>query len=314
MVHPDYESFQIPAEVQEEYRKLVLQKRIVKWADGNEYDAEAVDAAIEAGEISTQLTEQEIERLKQILWAKAEIYGPAKYKLTADWIESHYSYEDEPIYGELRDELTTFVMENGTFNQALIGSAYVINPLISDASVVSALSELVSINGSGVTAASVMMRGDSPNGLSLTSGASHADHYFTGIICKAQFGSSGCSSIIRLFYSDSRSGYNPLTWEDLGFASLSEFESFRDALFTEEFNYGNGIILNGAPLRASYYDHNETKLEQYISTAIYAMFKEENPGGLMIPTAAFIPTFRQRIGSNTAVAEYIHPSPIPDLG
>lgn len=71
MIHPDYESFQIPAEVQEEYRKLVLQKRIVKWADGNEYDAEAVDAAIEAGEISTQLTDKEIERLKQILWAKA---------------------------------------------------------------------------------------------------------------------------------------------------------------------------------------------------------------------------------------------------
>jgi len=39
-------------------------------ADGHQYDAEAVDAAIEAGEISTELTEKETERLKQILWAK----------------------------------------------------------------------------------------------------------------------------------------------------------------------------------------------------------------------------------------------------
>ena len=75
MVHPDYESFQIPADVQEEYRKLVVQKRIVKWADGNEYDAEMVDAAIESGEISTTLTAQEIERLKQILWAKEYMDG-----------------------------------------------------------------------------------------------------------------------------------------------------------------------------------------------------------------------------------------------
>jgi len=314
MIHPDYESFQIPAEVQEEYRKLVLQKRIVKWADGNAYDAEAVDAAIEAGEISTQLTEKEIERLKQILWAKAESYGPAKYKLTADWIKSHYSYEDEPIYGELRDELTAFVMENGTFHQEPIGSGYAIDPSISDASVVSALSELVSINGSGVTTASVVMRGDSPNGLSLISGAYHADPSFTGIICMAEFGSSVCSSVIQLYYSDSRSGNNPLTWEDLGFASLSEFESFRDALFTDEFNYRNGIILNGAPSGATYYDHNETKLEQDISTAVYAMFEEEHPCGLMIPTAAFLPEARQIWGSNTAVAEYVHPSPIPKVG
>lgn len=313
MVHPDYESFQIPAEVQEEYRKLVLQKRIVKWADGNAYDAEAVDAAIEAGEISTELTEKEIERLKQILWAKAEIYDPAKYKLTADWIESHYSYEDEPIYGELRDELTAFVMENGTFNHpSPIVKTYVIDPSISDASVVNALSELVSINGSGVIGASVMMRGDSPNGLILFSGTPNGPS-FTGIIANANFGNSGGSSVIQLYYSDSRSGNNPLTWEDLGFTSLSEFESFRDALFTDEFNYGNGIILNGAPLRASYYDYNETELEQYISTAVYAVF-EEKSGGLMIPTAAFLPEARRIWGSNTAVAIYRKNSVQPDFG
>lgn len=54
---------------------MVVQKRIVKWADGNEYDAEIVDAAIESGEISITLTEQEIERLKQILWAKEYMDG-----------------------------------------------------------------------------------------------------------------------------------------------------------------------------------------------------------------------------------------------
>lgn len=309
MIHPDYESFQIPAEVQEEYRKLVLQKRIVKWADGNEYDAEAVDAAIEAGEISTQLTEKEIERLKQILWAKAEIYDPVKYKLTADWIESRYSYEDEPIYSELREELMAFVVENGTFNEAPIGSSYVIDPSVSDASVVSALSELVSINSSGVVVATVMMRGGSPSGLILISGAANADPYFTGIMCKAQFGNSSGGSIMQLYYSDSRSGNNPLTWEDLGFASLSEFESFRDALFTDEFKADEEIILNGGPSRPVYYDHNETELEQDISTAVYAKFVMD--GELVIPTAAFLPTFRQRIWSDTAVALYMH---IPEVG
>lgn len=54
---------------------MVVQKRIVKWADGNEYDAEIVDAAIESGEIGTTLTAQEIERLKQILWAKEYMDG-----------------------------------------------------------------------------------------------------------------------------------------------------------------------------------------------------------------------------------------------
>ena len=80
MPHPDYSSFSVSSDVQEEFRKLMLQKRIVKFADNNSYDAETVDAAIDSGEIRSDLNEQEQERLKQIIWAKAEING-AKWKL-----------------------------------------------------------------------------------------------------------------------------------------------------------------------------------------------------------------------------------------
>ena len=80
MPHPDYSSFSVSSEVQEEFRKLMLQKRVVKFADNNSYDAETVDAAIDSGEIRSDLNEQEQERLKQIIWAKAEISG-AKWKL-----------------------------------------------------------------------------------------------------------------------------------------------------------------------------------------------------------------------------------------
>ena len=80
MPHPDYSSFSVSSAVQEEFRKLMLQKRVVKFADNNSYDAETVDAAIDSGEIRSDLNEQEQERLKQIIWAKAEING-AKWKL-----------------------------------------------------------------------------------------------------------------------------------------------------------------------------------------------------------------------------------------
>lgn len=81
MPHPDYSSFSVSSDVQEEFRKLMLQKRIVKFADNNSYDAETVDSAIDSGEIRSDLNEQEQERLKQIIWAKAEING-AKWKLS----------------------------------------------------------------------------------------------------------------------------------------------------------------------------------------------------------------------------------------
>lgn len=80
MPHPDYSSFSVSSDVQEEFRKIMLQKRIVKFADNNSYDAETVDSAIDSGEIRSDLNEQEQERLKQIIWAKAEING-AKWKL-----------------------------------------------------------------------------------------------------------------------------------------------------------------------------------------------------------------------------------------
>ena len=80
MPHPEYSDFTVPSDVQEEYRKLKLQKRVVKWADAHVYEAEPVDTAIEDGEIPTTLSAEEQERLKQILWAKAEFSG-AKWKL-----------------------------------------------------------------------------------------------------------------------------------------------------------------------------------------------------------------------------------------
>lgn len=80
MPHPDYSSFSVSSAVQEEFRKLMLQKRIVKFADNHSYDAETVDSAIDSGEIRSDLNEQEQERLKQIIWAKAETNG-AKWKL-----------------------------------------------------------------------------------------------------------------------------------------------------------------------------------------------------------------------------------------
>ena len=80
MPHPEYSDFTVPSDVQEEYRKLKLQKRVVKWADAHVYEAEPVDTAIADGEIPTTLSAEEQERLKQILWAKAEING-AKWKL-----------------------------------------------------------------------------------------------------------------------------------------------------------------------------------------------------------------------------------------
>ena len=45
MAHPDYSSFSVSSDVQEEYRKLMLQKRIVKFADDNSYDAELLTQA-----------------------------------------------------------------------------------------------------------------------------------------------------------------------------------------------------------------------------------------------------------------------------
>lgn len=80
MPHPEYSDFTVPSDVQEEYRKLKLQKRVVKWADAHVYEAEPVDTAIADGEIPTTLSAEEQERLKQILWAKAEVNG-AKWKL-----------------------------------------------------------------------------------------------------------------------------------------------------------------------------------------------------------------------------------------
>lgn len=113
MVHPDYESFQIPADVQEEYRKLVVQKRVVKWADGNEYDAEIVDAAIESGEISTTLTAQEIERLKQILWAKAYEEPGAKWRF-----DIPFGYHEDLTYADFNlteAQLTEFISDVNSF-------------------------------------------------------------------------------------------------------------------------------------------------------------------------------------------------------
>lgn len=81
MPHPEYSDFTVPSDVQEEYRKLKLQKRVVKWADAHVYEAEPVDTAIEDGEIPTTLSAEEQERLKQILWAKAEVNG-AKWKMS----------------------------------------------------------------------------------------------------------------------------------------------------------------------------------------------------------------------------------------
>ena len=80
MPHPDYSSFSVSSDVQEEYRKLMLQKRVVKFADDNSYDAETVDSAIDSGEIRSDLNEQEQERLKQIIWART-YEESAKYKL-----------------------------------------------------------------------------------------------------------------------------------------------------------------------------------------------------------------------------------------
>lgn len=144
MPHPDYSSFSVSSDVQEEFRKLMLQKRIVKFADNNSYDAETVDAAIDSGEIRSDLNEQEQERLKQIIWAKAEING-AKWKLNTRklGVDEGATLTDFGIASSNMEAFTAdmlaFIEEYGTEGHYDVGTA-------SDEAT-NELSKLLSIDG-----------------------------------------------------------------------------------------------------------------------------------------------------------------------
>ena len=152
MPHPDYSSFSVSSEVQEEYRKLMLQKRIVKFADNNSYDAETVDSAIDSGEIRSDLNEQEQERLKQIIWAKANVSAGAKWQLTMPLFTTEqptledYGLSDE-VMPEFVADIQSFVNEYGSNNEYM--------PSTESDPALSVLGELVSVNGKPCVSCSV---------------------------------------------------------------------------------------------------------------------------------------------------------------
>lgn len=304
MPHPDYESFQIPAEVQEEYRKLVLQKRIVKWADGNEYDAEAVDAAIETGEISTQLTEKEIERLKQILWAKAE-ETVVKYNLTGDWDQVIHSYEDDHMYAQAWEELTVYVMEHGTYNSGR--DAYELF-YGDDPEAIAGLDELVSINGQAVLDAMVMVDSNTgtPMVMRLTSYPEGEEDYHerSGIHGNAQFKSpeleeTGVMVQYGLAYYHDATDEILLDYGDLGFTSMADYEEFLDHVFSDTTPV---VSINDYICDFSYY--NGGQVVDDISQATSCTCRNSDNGVLTFPTAASLPEARQAWGSDTAVASF----------
>lgn len=144
MPHPDYSSFSVSSAVQEEYRKLMLQKRIVKFADNNSYDAETVDSAIDSGEIRSDLNEREQERLKQIIWAKANVSVGAKWQLTMPLFPAEPpTLEDyglsEEVMPEFVADIQSFVNEYGSNNEY--------RPSTESDPALSFLGELVSVNG-----------------------------------------------------------------------------------------------------------------------------------------------------------------------
>jgi len=144
MPHPDYSSFSVSSTVQEEFRKLMLQKRVVKFADNNSYDAETVDSAIDSGEIRSDLNEQEQERLKQIIWAKANVSAGAKWQLTMPLFTTEqptledYGLSDE-VMPEFVADIQSFVNEYGSHNSY--------RPSTESDPALSVLGELISING-----------------------------------------------------------------------------------------------------------------------------------------------------------------------
>lgn len=312
MVHPDYESFQVPAEVQEEYRKLVLQKRIVKWADGNAYDAEAVDAAIEAGEISTQLTEKETKRLKQILWAKAE-GNEVKYRFTSGWLPQNYSYDDDPIYEQAFRELAAYVIENGTYESQGSNGKYSI--IFDDpVSVVTGLAELVSINGGSVLGAEVVVQTTDPEtpGIlrlhSYPDGEASDPFMRTGRSSHMYFITPDASnpmitigSGLNYVESDSGTTHRELEYGDLGFTSMAEYEAFIEALFADE-NADISLGINSDYKQRTFYNADDDEVD--IAQAAYCVASNNSGASIILPTAEFLPVMRQRLGSDTAVAIY----------
>ena len=233
----------------------------------------------------------------------------AKYNLIGDWNRVIHSYEDDPMYAQVWEEVTAYVMEHGTYN-----SRHAAYELFygDDPEAGAGLAELVSINGQAVLDASVMMNPDTgtptgtPELMFLTSYPEGKENYRerSGIRGNAWFASpelEETSVLIQYglaYYSD---GTNEilLDYDDLGFTSMADYEEFLDHVFSDT---PPDVFINDYNCDFSYYNGDQ-EVED-ISQATSCDCGNTNRATLTFPTAAYLPEARQAWGSDTAVASF----------